>query len=107
MNNKRFVISREPDSSLKFNCATIKEITGDEALNARVNYSNDTNVNLKLTFLLECNDKPQLNEVNDALARRILDIPFKSRFVNSDVYEELEENEKINTFLINDFYKTS
>lgn len=106
MNNKRFVISREPDSSLKFNCATIKEITGGEALNARVNYSNDTNVNLKLTFVDECNDKPQLNEVNDALARRILDIPFKSSFVSKDVYDELEENEKTHTFLINDFYKT-
>ena len=106
MNNKRLVISREPDRNLKFNCATIKEITGGASLNARLNHSNDTNVNLKLTFLIECNDKPQLNEVSDALARRVLDIPFKSRFVKNDIYEELDDNEKINTFLINDFYKT-
>ena len=106
MNNKRLVIAREPDANLKFNCATIKEITGGSELNARLNHSNNTKVNLKLTFLLECNSKPQLNEVNDALARRILDIPFKSRFVNKDIYEELDECEKDHTFLINDFYKS-
>lgn len=106
MNNKRLVIAREPDANFKFNCSTIKEITGGSELNARLNHSNDTKVNLKLTFLLECNNKPQLNEVNDALARRILDIPFKSRFVNKDLYDELDEREKDNTFLINDFYKS-
>ena len=98
MNNKRLVIAREPDRNLKFNCATIKEITGGNELNARLNHSNDTKVNLKLTFLLECNDKPQLNEVNDALARRILDIPFKCKFVNKEIYDDLEEHEKENTF---------
>ena len=71
MNNKRLVIAREPDKNLMFNCATIKEITGGTELNARLNHSNDTKVLLKLLFLLECNDKPKLNEVNDALARRI------------------------------------
>ena len=73
MNNKRLVIAREPDKNLMFNCATIKEITGGTELNARLNHSNDTKVLLKLLFLLECNDKPKLNEVNDALAWRILD----------------------------------
>ena len=56
--------------------------------------------------MLECNNKPQLNEVNDALARRILDIPFKNRFVNKDVYDELDDVEKTYTFLINDIYKS-
>ena len=32
MNNKRLVIAREPDRNLKFNCATIKEITGGSEL---------------------------------------------------------------------------
>jgi hypothetical protein len=106
MNNKRLVIAREPDRNLQFNCATIKEITGGSEINARLNHSNDTKVNLKLTFLLECNDKPQLNEVNDALSRRVLDIPFKNKFVDQKTYDELEEEEKQNTYLINPYYKT-
>ena len=106
MNNKRLVFAREPDRNLMFNCATIKEITGGTELNARLNHSNDTKVNLKLTFVLECNDKPKLNEVNDALSRRILDIPFKNKFVDQQTYNELDEKEKETTFLINSYYKT-
>lgn len=106
MNNKRLVFAREPSKDLMFNCATIKEITGGTELNARVNYSNDTKVNLKLTLILECNEKPKLNEVNDALGRRILDIPFKNSFVEKYEYDELDDTDKIHTFLKNPFYKT-
>jgi phage/plasmid-associated DNA primase len=107
MNNKRLVIAREPDKNLLFNCATIKEITGGTELNARLNYSNDTKTILNLSFILECNDKPKLNEVNDALSRRILDIPFKNKFVDKDIYDELDDTDKKTTFLINKYYKTN
>ena len=106
MNNKRFVIAREPDKNLMFNCGTLKEILGGNELNARVNYSNDTKVNLSLTMILECNDKPKLNEVNDALGRRIIDIPFKNKFVDKLVYDELDETDKLTTFITNSYYKT-
>ena len=106
MNKKRLVLSREPDSNKNFNCATIKEITGGTEINARLNFSNDTKTNLNLTFILECNQKPKLNEVNDALSRRILDIPFKNKFVDEITFDNLDDDEKKNTFLINYYYKT-
>ena len=106
MNAKRFIIAREPDRNLMFNCGTIKEILGGNELNARVNYSNDTKVNLQLTLILECNDKPKLNEVNDALGRRIIDVPFKNRFVDKYVYDELDDEDKKTTFITNSYYKT-
>ena len=80
MNNKRPVIAREPDKNI--NCATIKEITGGTELNACLNHSNNTKVLLKISFLLECNDKLKLNKVNDALASWIWGIPFKNKFVD-------------------------
>lgn len=107
MHNKRLIIAREPDRDLKFNCATIKEMTGGTELNARLCHSNDTKTKLKLTFLLECNDKPKLNETSKALGRRILDIPFKNRFVDKDVYDDLDDEDKKTTFLINSYYKTT
>lgn len=107
MNNKRFVIAREPDRNLLFNCATIKEFTGGTELNARLCFSNKTKVNLKLSMILECNDKPKLNESNDALGRRIIDIPFKNKFVDRSTYDELDEEDKKTTFLINSYYKTN
>jgi len=106
MNNKRVVTAREPDSRTPLYTSTIKEVTGGNELNARLNHSNKTLVKLCCLFLLECNSKPKLNEVNDALGRRILDIPFKNKFVDASTYEDLDDEEKKTTFLTNSFYKT-
>jgi phage/plasmid-associated DNA primase len=102
---KRLVIAREPDSQFKINCSTIKELTGGNALNARQNYSNDTETILQLTLILECNEKPKLNEVNDAIFRRIIDIPFVSSFVDKQTYDKLDN--KTNVYVKNDYYKTN
>ena len=88
MNRKRIVFSREPDSKADLNCNTIKEITGGSELNARVIYSKDTKVNLELTFILECNEKPKLNEINDALRRRVIDVLFGQKFVDQQEYDD-------------------
>jgi P4 family phage/plasmid primase-like protien len=106
MDKKRLIIAREPDSKYKINTSTIKEITGGEEINARSIYSSKTDTNLYLTFIMECNDKPKLDEVNDALARRILDVPFKNKFVDKKTYDELDEDDKKSTFLINSEYKS-
>jgi len=106
MNNKRLVICREPDFKFKINCATIKELVGGTELNARTLYSDKTTTNLCMTFIMECNEKPKLNETSDALSRRIIDIPFKSRFVDKKVYDKLTDEQKINTSITNSYYKT-
>ena len=106
LNNKRLVICREPDYKFKINCATLKELVGGTEINARTLYSDKTTTNLCMTFIMECNEKPKLNETSDALSRRIIDIPFKSRFVDKKVYDKLNEEQKINTAIINSYYKT-
>ena len=53
MNNKRLVFVREPNPDLKFNCATIKELTGGGEINARLNYSSDCTTNLNRTLILK------------------------------------------------------
>jgi len=106
MNNRRLVFCREPDISNKINTATMKELTGGEEINARLNHSNDTKTKLKCTLILECNEKPRLNEVNDAVARRIIDIPFKSTFVDTDIYNKLKDNQRENIFIVNPYYKS-
>ena len=106
MNNKRLVFFKEPNKDQKFNMATVKDITGGGSINARLNYSNDTKTNLNITFIGECNDKPKSSEVNPAVARRILDIPFKSSFVDQKEYDELTSEQKKYTSLTNYYYKT-
>ena len=62
-NRKRLVIAREPDAKFKINTSTLRELTGGEEINARGLYSDNTKVNLNLSFVMECNDKPKLDEI--------------------------------------------
>jgi len=105
-NFKRLVIIREPDGNYKIYCSTIKELTGGKDMNARLNHSNDTQVNLNMTLIMECNDKPKLSEVGDQMKRRVIDIPFNSSFVDKCSYDKLDDEFKTNTFVLNKFYKT-
>jgi len=106
MNNKRLIICREPDSTQKINSSTMKELTGSDEVNARLNHSNVTKTLIKSTLIMECNNKPKLDEITDAVARRIIDIPFKSTFVDQSVYDILKDDQKENTFVINPYYKS-
>ena len=106
LNKKRFVRCREPDDAYKMNCSTIKELTGGDSINARLNYSNDTKTEVCMSFVIECNKKPFLSEANDAMMRRIIDIPFKNRFVDENIYKTLDDDEKKNTYMTNCYLKT-
>ena len=104
LDKKRFVLCQEPNGKRRICASTLKEITGDKKLNARKNYSNECGVVLLLTLILECNDVPPIDEVNDAIQRRIRTIPFVSKFVSKELYEQLED--KTNVYEGNPYYKS-
>jgi phage/plasmid-associated DNA primase len=103
VDNKRFIIYREPDETQEINIATMKEITGGSALNARLCNSNDTNIEMKGTHILEANKRLGLNgRIDDAIVRRLIDIHFQASFVkNIDEYKGCE-----NVYEGNDYVKT-
>lgn len=105
MHNKRFVLSQEPDNNKKICSSTLKEITGDKTLNTRKLHSNECGISLKLTLVLECNELPQIDEVSEAINRRLRIIPFISKFVSEEQYNILED--KTNIFIGNPYYKTN
>jgi hypothetical protein len=106
MNNIRTAIFREPDATQKFNMPVVKDLTGSDQTNARKNYSNEGKVNLRCTLIGELNVRPILSEINDAVSRRLIDIPFKSKFVDKYEYDELDEEDKKIVGIKNDYYKT-
>lgn len=84
MGYKRIVFYREPEENQKINVATMKELTGGSEINARKNYSNNTSTKLMATHILECNKRLKLSgKVDNALNRRLCDIPFRSTFTNN------------------------
>ena len=104
MHNKRFVLTQEPNTNKKVCCSTLKEVTGDKTLNVRDLYSSKCSISLVESFFVECNGLLAVDEVNDAVFRRIRIIPFSSRYVTQEVYDTLED--KTNIFVANSYYKT-
>jgi len=108
MNKKRFVIFREPaegGGNKKLQLSIIKELCGGNSISARKLYSNDTEVSLCAVYVLECNDKPQMEgRLDHAIVRRLSDIPFVSTFTTN---KELYENKELkNCYKADEYYKT-
>jgi len=108
LDNKRFALAQEPDKNKPICSSTMKELTGDDTINTRKLYSGECEIKLKLSLFLECNELPKMDEVNDAIIRRVRVIPFTSKFVDESTFETLEAEEikNSNVFLGNTFYKT-
>jgi P4 family phage/plasmid primase-like protien len=91
LHKKRFVLVQEPNSKRKMSSTTLKEITGDKKINARMMYSDNCNVILAITLALECNDIPDIPDTTGAIHRRVKIIPFITKAVVEEVYEALDD----------------
>ena len=105
MNKKRLVIFREPDADKKINSETMKELTGDGEISAESKYSNDDKIRLMATFILECNARPLFSgKMDNAVVRRLKDIPFTSTFTNDETL--LNDTELENIHKADVYFKT-
>ena len=102
IHKKRLVIFREPPEKQKFSNSVIKEITGGGKFSARGHHENDTQKELNLTMIIECNKKPLFQEEpTNAEVRRIIDIYFRSTFtLDKTLVDHLN-----NIYLANPYYK--
>jgi phage/plasmid-associated DNA primase len=83
LDKKRFVVFKEPPSKKKFENSIIKELTGGGKISARSHYETNTQKTLHNTIICECNIKPPLaEEPTTADIERIIDIPFRSTFID-------------------------
>ena len=107
MDNKRWVITCEPSSKHRINTSVMKEITGNTSINCRGLYSSKTSTKLCNTTFMECNNFPKLDEVNNAVDRRLRISKFISTFTSDDIYNEYTEDERKELFIMrgNPYYK--
>ena len=100
-NKKRFCVWSEPDEKNKLQVSVIKELTGEDSINARKNYSNDTNIKMCGIKLIECNKRLRLSgDTGYSVIRRFLDVLLSSTFKlenslteNDEPYDEIENPE--------------
>ena len=103
LHKKRFVLFREPPEKKKFENSIIKELTGGGIFSARSHHEKETEKELNLTMVVECNKRPLFaEEPTQADVRRIIDIYFRSSFDTDD--NKLNPSKYI--FKANPYYKT-
>jgi phage/plasmid-associated DNA primase len=106
LHKKRYVVAQEPDHNKKICMSAVKEITGGKKINARALYSSKMDVLLCLSLCIECNQKPLLDEVLDAVIRRLRVVPFITKSVEQAEYDALPEDERVNVNVKNTYYKS-
>lgn len=102
MNRKRLIIFKETPESIPIDNSVIREITGGGGISGRNCNSNDSEVVMHNTTIIECNKKPKYKE--DPLKAdidRTIDLRFKNTF--TDIVEEVNG---VDTFLVNKYFKT-
>jgi phage/plasmid-associated DNA primase len=106
MKDKRLVIASEPEQNKKIVCATMKTITGGGIINARTLYSDECNFKMVCSLILECNNLPLLDEINNAVIQRIRASLFETTFYTPDEFSKLNEEEKQYALKANPYFKS-
>jgi hypothetical protein len=82
---KRMVVFAEPDKSTRLNNATLKILTGGDAIVGRLMRQNKTEHANHLTLFLECNERPNLGtDINEAIIRRFVDVELPNKFTTKE-----------------------
>ena len=103
LHKARFVSCSEPSQFDTLNCATIKEITGEEQLTgSRQLYSSNDTIDLCCSIFIQTNEKPPLSETTQAIMERIRDVLFANTFTSND-----EDVDDITYFKQKPYYDTN
>jgi len=81
---KRFVVMQEPDVNETLNVGEMKEITGNDKIQARGLYKEPFEFTPQYKLLLMCNQLPNIPSNDDGTWRRLQAVPFVSRFVKGE-----------------------
>lgn len=102
---KKYVLVSEPNNGeeeCKFNIDFIKMITGGDTITTRDLYKSNISYKPHFTINLQCNNKPDLNKMDNGIQRRlkILNYPFNfveqpnkshHRLINNNLKNEINE----------------
>ena len=81
LNKKRYVIMKEPDRNTPLQNNTIKDMTGGGSIQGRFLFSNETEILLHMTLVMETNARPPVaEEAQGADFDRWIDYLFASHF---------------------------
>ena len=85
---KRWVYLQEPDVKETLNVGEMKEITGNDVIQARALYKEPFEFVPQFKLIMMCNELPKIPSNDDGTWRRLEAVPFTSRFVKMEDVDE-------------------
>jgi len=77
---KRYIYMGEPDAGEKLNTSRMKQLSGEDRIEARGLFSDQEKFNMMGKMFLSCNDLPPISSMDNGTWRRIRVIPHVSTF---------------------------
>jgi P4 family phage/plasmid primase-like protien len=85
--NKRFIFMAEPDDREPLNTSRMKQFTGEDDVEARGLFEDQTKFKITGKIFMLCNAFPAINTMDRGTWRRVRAVPFESKFVDPGVEE--------------------
>jgi P4 family phage/plasmid primase-like protien len=83
--NKRFIYMAEPDDREPLNTSRMKQFTGEDDVEARGLFEDQTKFKITGKIFMLCNAFPAINTMDRGTWRRVRAVPFESKFVDQSV----------------------
>lgn len=101
---KRLVVLQEPEESDKIHASFMKQITGEDEINARALYRNGIKYTPQFKIVLVCNALPTIDVTDNGTWRRVRVTPFDSEFLHNLPLHHLPTQFKMNKNMENVVY---
>ena len=92
--NKRFIYMAEPDDREPLNTSRMKQFTGEDDVEARGLFEDQTKFKITGKIFMLCNAFPAIHTMDRGTWRRVRAVPFESKFVDPQ-QEEIREEENV------------
>ena len=83
--NKRFIYMAEPDDKEPLNTSRMKQFTGEDDVEARGLFEDQTKFKITGKIFMLCNSFPAINTMDRGTWRRVRAVPFESKFIDPNV----------------------
>ena len=85
--NRRFIYMAEPDDGEPLNTSRMKQFTGEDVIEARGLFEDQSKFQITGKMFMLCNRFPAIHTMDRGTWRRVIAVPFESKFVNPDSEE--------------------
>ncbi len=90
--NRRFIYMAEPDDGEPLNTSRMKQFTGEDVVEARGLFQDQTKFQITGKMFMLCNKFPAIHAMDRGTWRRVMAVPFESKFVDPDGDEAKDIN---------------